>query len=732
MAESILKLKVDSQEYDSKIKRAADGLRRYVEVAHQQGDVIGRLVGETKKYVDSIGNMDTVNRTAKGSVNELKSAFTEFRHIYNQLSDEEKKGGFGKQLNTQLDQLKARIRDGEKELKTINDELGEGSGGMSGALDQLTGKLGINIKSLTLWGAALGAGKVALDVAKDAFYANESAVDEWGRIVASNEAVYNGFLNAINTGDISGYLDRINEIINAARAAYDELDKLGTMKTIQSPQFSKQEAENTRLRTMLMTGRWISAGDGRKSPLGLKDGDLLTPEQIKTLERQLQGGMNKIVSLTKNELDQTGKAIDAYYNSLAKQNGMSISEFRKGTSSWEEFSKRLQGAADYARFEREHTRSYTVSNGYGLPIENKVRDKAVNPYAEYQNWGIFRVDKMGQNSFNDLVNLIKQQQGQQSQIYSTIGQAYRTINRAEGVSVRNIMGGGGSGGGSKTTQIQTELQQNQKRINDLTQEYVDISSNATDATEERQKAIRDEISLLEKRNAALKLYAEQAKGKFLGNLPIQSQGLAVSGSGFAFATTISKEDIEKLSTAIAKGMKIAASGGNNKNPLVTVGGDGKTTAKLTDIMGGVASGIGQIVSGVEALGIEIPEGIKSALSVMQGISTILTGIATTVLAIEAISATDALIPFARGGIVPHAAGGFMIPGNDFSDRTPIFAQSGELILNRAQQGNIASQLEGGMNKIQVEGVVEGDNIVLVARRSLKKRGKDLVTWTMGS
>jgi hypothetical protein len=31
MADSILKLKVDSQEYDSKLKRATEGLQRYVD-----------------------------------------------------------------------------------------------------------------------------------------------------------------------------------------------------------------------------------------------------------------------------------------------------------------------------------------------------------------------------------------------------------------------------------------------------------------------------------------------------------------------------------------------------------------------------------------------------------------------------------------------------------------------------------------------------------------------------
>jgi hypothetical protein len=84
------------------------------------------------------------------------------------------------------------------------------------------------MKSLAGWGAALAAGKVALDVAKDAFFNNEEQLDEWGRVVESSQSLYTGFLNALNTGDISGYLNNISQIVKAARDAYDALDSLGT------------------------------------------------------------------------------------------------------------------------------------------------------------------------------------------------------------------------------------------------------------------------------------------------------------------------------------------------------------------------------------------------------------------------------------------------------------------------------------------------------------------------
>ena len=53
-------------------------------------------------------------------------------------------------------------------------------------------------------------------------------MDAWGRTVESAKSVYDGFLYALNTGDISGFLGNINSIVQAARDAYDALDELGT------------------------------------------------------------------------------------------------------------------------------------------------------------------------------------------------------------------------------------------------------------------------------------------------------------------------------------------------------------------------------------------------------------------------------------------------------------------------------------------------------------------------
>ena len=81
----------------------------------------------------------------------------------------------------------------------------------------------------------------AVKVAGDVFRSNEETMDEWGRTVESAKSLYDGFLYALNTGDISGYLSNIDQIVKAARDAYDALDELGTFNA-----FNQINVERTR------------------------------------------------------------------------------------------------------------------------------------------------------------------------------------------------------------------------------------------------------------------------------------------------------------------------------------------------------------------------------------------------------------------------------------------------------------------------------------------------------
>ena len=456
MADVITRLKIESGEYDSKIKRAVSGLQNMEQECRRVGGTLAILEKDQKQYIQSLGQMQTVSNTVRGKIGELTSAYVELSSQYKRLTEEEKKGDFGKALSSSLEQIKQRINDSKKELSDIQKELnatGNESNSTGSVLDQLSQKFTINFDAVKLFNTALKAADGAMQVAKDAFFASEATVDEWGRTVEASRSLYDGFLTALNNSDISGYLTRMDQIVEAARKAYDELDRLGTMKTIQGPAISAQQTENDRMRQMIMTGRYIAPVDGRNAAPGMVNGQRLTADQIRAIERNLQGGMQKIVTLVGNEVKQTSKAIDARYSLMAKENGLTLKEFRQGTSSMAEFDKRIKAAAEYEKYERAHTTITTRINPTSGDAETvMLRDNTKNPYESAKNWATFRVDKMGQGSYNDLVNLIRQRDQQAAQAYGMQSQAYRSINRAEGTTVRDIMNGktGGTGGGTTT------------------------------------------------------------------------------------------------------------------------------------------------------------------------------------------------------------------------------------------------------------------------------------------
>ena len=75
----------------------------------------------------------------------------------------------------------------------------------------------------------------------------------------------------------------------------------------------------------------------------------------------------------------------------------------------------------------------------------------------------------------------------------------------------------------------------------------------------------------------------------------------------------------------------------------------------------------------------------------------------------------------------HAANGFngTVPGNMMSgDQVPAMLDSGELVLNRAQQGNLLAQLNqsSGRTTVQGETRIEADEMVLLIKNGASRKG----------
>ena len=184
--------------------------------------------------------------------------------------------------------------------------------------------------------------------------------------------------------------------------------------------------------------------------------------------------------------------------------------------------------------------------------------------------------------------------------------------------------------------------------------------------------------------------------------------------------------------------------------------EGKDSDKeALEIANKMVSGLSQVSSGLSQMGIELPQGVTQVLSGVQGLMSVINGVmtiidlfSTTSLAAETLSVnsnsvalatntaalgtlttalyTTSLLGFSNGGVVKAANGNVVraangiVTGTTYSgDEVPALLNAGEVVLNRAQAGALAADLEGGggSTKVFVEGVIDGDVLRLVQRQN---------------
>lgn len=675
MSDVITRLKLESAEFDTKIKRATQGLLQMEQECHSIGGTLAVLEKDQLDYVKALGQMETVSKNVKGKLNELTAAYTELSVQYKRLTDEEKQGDYGKALSASLDQLRGRIKETQGQLKSVNSELGNTStqGKNTGnAIGDLTSMLGLNIGTIVKFSGVAGAGAAALGVMKDAFFASEQNIDAWNSMLRQGEAAYEGFLNALNTGDISGYLSRINEIMAAAAEAYKELDRLSTQRAINNSETKGLKTEEGRYRAILKTGRYIAPIDGRAASMA--DGTKLTEEQLKRVARGLEGIQQRISGYIKADVAQANKAIEAMYKEHAARLGMSKKEFMAGTANMAEFDKRMEGYNKWLEFENNNRVTTSGSSQFGGMISTSTGAK--NPYEKYRSWGIFKDDGELYGAINDRIN---ERAGWENEYYSQVGANQRAMNRVENRTGRSGASGGAAGYSPKTKAL----------------EFGDPWSSGIEAVDTGWSSLTEEEKMRNAQLAAL----QGVQASSLTFTPLSEEWK--NGENYKeMKKEERKEKRKALLDEISKGF-----------------GD------LGNKIGGLAGGLSDITGGLDYLGISLPKGFEKVVGTLQAISSILTGISSL------IAVGNTLGLFSTGGIV-RAAGGMVVPGNFGYDAVPALLTSGEVVLNRAQQGNLASQLQSQSRAAGAgQPFVSGETLYLAMSNYLRASGKGELAFT---
>ena len=259
MADVITRLKLESGEYDSKIKRAAQGLQRMEEECRKVGGTLAILEKDQLDFVKGLGNMETVSKSARGRLGELTTAFTDLRAQYNRLTQEEKQGDFGKALNASLERLKVRIQDTKQELNSINQEMSGSKFGQFGSIiDTVGNRLGVagNLTEMLTSKTALLTGAVGAGIAVVG-----KATEAWGAYNA--ELARQDEITVVTTGLKDDDAKRMTDTMRALSDTYnvDFRDAINAVNTLMS-QFGVSGDEAIRLIKDGMQG--MIRGDGPK------------------------------------------------------------------------------------------------------------------------------------------------------------------------------------------------------------------------------------------------------------------------------------------------------------------------------------------------------------------------------------------------------------------------------------------------------------------------------------
>ena len=662
MADSILRLKVESQEYDNKLKQAAQGLTRYADECRKVGGTLEVVEKETLEYVRALGQMDTTSRTATGKLAEMKKTFVELSAQYKQMTDAEKASPFGKALAASLDELKGRIGESKVQLDDINKSI-NGGGGLTGALDAVAGKFGLSIDQVTKFGGVVGVATTAVQVAKDAFFQSESGIDEWGRTVEGAKGAYSVFLDTLNNGNWSNFFQNLSTAIRGGRDLYDVFDRLGSIKSNNAAAIAITQKEIAELRLAKQQGENVDAK--------LKS----ATERLAALQKQgvsagMAAGSQSAFQTIRNGVNSVGGA--GINDATIKY---AVDRIMKGGQG--EFDKYKR---NYEILQKKGTRTTVI------PIDDGMGG-TVNKY---------------QSSFD--INLLTKEQQKQYALSKAITEGETRIQAgisayaqavSEGTaSAREafkgnryaLQGAGGGGGRSGRSGSSSK--------------GFDISSIAFDPNKAMLAAVKAPD---EGPSEVWKAITEGAKES-----TSSVEDLTAAFEKLNKVQGVTANDADKDSGNLAD---------NWRNAGTAISAVGSAMSQIEDP---AAKVMGTIAQAIATIALTYASSLKGTFTPWDWIAGAAAGAAAMVSVISAIhSATG----YAEGGMIKGNSYSGDNIGGLVDGSQLVGLNAGEVVLNASQQNMLAQNLQNNGSTVNVVGRVVGEDIFLSADRYARRSGR---------
>ena len=784
---SLLELGISTGKWDAGLRKAQSSLNSFIQAQGGLQQAIDKENTKIGQFVRMMGDVESGAKTAKGQMKDYKGTLEQLTMQYNQLTDAQKKT-VGPDYLAAIDKLKAKFRDAKNQVEEFNrsikgidsSKLSVDGGGLFGG-GKLNGMLQVFGGNLMTKIAGFGA-SFAMEIGDAVKQSAELARQAEGIEIAFGRLNRPGLLDQLNEAT-HGTVSNL-ELMKAAIKFENfklPLEDLGTYLA-----FAQQKAKDTgesidylvtsivnglgRQSVQILDNLGISAGEIRKR---MKEGgdmtkvvaDIIREEMAKAgdyietasdraakADKELQDAMldlgktfqpveqagasmwnslkvgalnllNNVLKPLINAFSTLGQMREMYDNQggdervnrmLDRLKNIGTDNYRQGTykAQLKEFDSKIssyqQYLSDYKKWQSDktavgaHDRMVSFQKQTGLSFVSDVKAQL----------GVFQ--QMRQQYVAGAKAILKK---------IPVPDPFTTTTTTTGDT-----------GSNKPTYAADSLAAQQAEVQRLTTLWREASADMRSGyladlveAEKTLKKMQDEQTLLKEN-----LYGRLLGGNMdLNNLP----------------TTILNPQIF---TNVGAGLSSFPS--TQETP------DNKTE-KQTDIMQNInkgMSGLSSVLSGLQAIGLEIPEELQKVISVIQGALSVIQG-AQTVISVFSTSAENAntialglntaaiysleaamwantgtnIIPgFHNGGVV-HAATGLVVPGNSYSgDNIPALLDSGETVLTHSQTANLAAELEtSGINGLHIVGELEGEKIILVANRTYRRKGEgEIVTW----
>ena len=769
MADVITRFKLETTQYDSKLRDASKGLAEYARTASLAGKEFDKFTKNNVAAAKAFGSIETSATNAKDKVKELVGAYNDMARAYNALTKDQQQSDWAKAMAQSLQQLQVRIKEAKQEMyglnaaannmKTPNGGIG-GGGGFGGMLQVFGGNLMTKASGMMV-GLAQNMGDV---------------IQRGSQLATTAEGIRMAF-DRINK---PGLLDNLKEathgtiseleLMKAAVRFNDfnlSVEDLGTYLA-----FAQQKAKDTGQSIEYLTES-IVMGLGRNS-VQILDNLGISAKEIR--ERMKDGGdMTKAVAeIIREQMENAGDYVETAAERIAKSEAdLENATLHLGIAMREAFG--YEGIEQMSNvIETTIIKDFTTLTDVIGIFTRKMQQMGVDTNRVLESLG-HQAYLLMAGPFGALLTMT----GNSLKNYAVNGGTGATGGH---IIKRNTAGGGGGGGtttprGGRNTKIEEivpvgsvrdltnqlqdlqkaqqlvtnpeDWQQYQQKIDDLTKRINTLKGKVEEVDLDKLfpfKSVDGGSSMSIGESMASGIMQELAQGiqnadvtalRSILQVVIENglEGIDIPSDSimeqiFGDGADIPDETWQKFIDQINEKLKE-----KGIDPIQLDFATGKTGKKkeeneekkyLSEGLSKLGGGLSGLQSGFEQLGIDFGDGFKDVVNGIQGISTILSAIMTIVSAIEVIAGADALIPFANGGVV-HAANGWsgVVPGNMMSgDNVPALLNSQEVVLNASQQSMLANNLQNnGGGSVHVTGVLRGEDIVLIADRWGRRTGK---------